>query len=214
MDKQMGKLISLDSWFISLQITTLIAFLGRAALLHLDIQNVKQSLVAAAASAASGSRPPQQVVANWKGYVRSHNPAEGNVGASIVIVEFTDFQCPFCKSFNESIRNQLLSKYGDRIQMVFKHYPLESIHPYAKLAAVAAQCAVREGKFAQTRDIIFSNADNLTKDFLIGAGAALGMSEKYAECVAGQETLAEVDSVIGIQFRRHHRTSYTVTSIA
>lgn len=193
MEDEIKKLISVTSWFISLQAVTLFAFLGCAGLLYFDFQNLKQLV---AATSAAGGFPPQQDVVNWKELIRSHNPTEGYADAPIVIEEFTDFQCPFCKAFNENVRGQLLSKYGDRIHMVFKHYPLEAIHPGAKLAAVAAQCAMHEGKFGQLRDILFSNADNLTQDFLLGAGASLGLSRQYAECLTNQHTLVEVEQDI------------------
>jgi protein-disulfide isomerase len=129
MEDEIKKLISITSWFISLQAVTLAAFLGCAALVYVELQNLKQSFATVTASITSGGRQPQQDVANWKEYIRSHNPTEGGVTAAIIIEEFTDFQCPFCKSFNENIRSQLLAKYGNRIQIVFKHFPLEATHP-------------------------------------------------------------------------------------
>jgi protein-disulfide isomerase len=136
-------------------------------------------------------------IENWEEYVRGHNPALGGTTTKIVIVEFTDFQCPYCNKFNENTRNQLLSKYGEQIRLVFKHYPLEVIHTEAKKAAVAAQCAFREDKFWEINDIFFKNQDKLSTEFLIEAGRSIGLGRQYADCVTNQETLAEVEQDIG-----------------
>lgn len=190
MEEEIKKLVSINSWFISLQIITLLAFLGGAAFLYADFQGLKQNL---ATSMAAGGRSMPGEVENWETYVRGHNATSGDTDAQIVVVEFTDFQCPFCKAFNENSRDQILSKYGDQVRFVFKHYPLEAIHKEAKQAAVAAQCALREGKFWEIKDIFFNNPDELSREFLLEAGNSLGLGSQYAACVTKQETLAEVD---------------------
>ena len=195
MEEEIRKLISINSWFISLQIITMLAFLGGTAFLYTDFQSLKQSI---AASSNAGRMPYiSEEIMNWDEYVRGHNAARGDTAAEIVVVEFTDFQCPYCKKFNDdNIRNQLLSKYGERIRLVFKHYPLEAIHSEAKNAAVAAQCALREGKFWEIKDVFFNNPDKLSTEFLIEAGKSLGLGRQYAACVTNQETLAEVEQDI------------------
>lgn len=194
MEEELKKLVAITSWFISLQIITLLAFLGGAALLYTDMQNLKQSV---AAGTNTGARPPiPEDVDNWADYIHGHEATSGDATAEIVIVEFTDFQCPYCKAFNETTRNQITSKYGDQVRVVFKHFPLERIHTEAKQAAVAAQCALREGKFWEIKDIFFNNPSELSTEFLLEAGKTLGLGEQYSDCVTNQETLAEVEQDI------------------
>ena len=193
-EDEVRKLISITSWYISLQIITLLAFLGGAAFLYTEIQGLKQGI---ASNSIAGQVPTSpKEIKNWDEYIRSHDATHGDTAAEIVVVEFTDFQCHYCKIFNDNTRKQLLSKYGDNIRMVLKHYPLESIHPEAKQAAVAAQCALREGKFWEMTDVLFNNQDKLSTEFLIAAGKSLGLGSQYAECVTNQDTLAEVEQDI------------------
>ncbi len=77
----------------------------------------------------------------------------GSDEAPVRIVEFTDFQCPFCKSFHETLRNTV-KQYGDKVQYVFKNYPLP-IHANAESAALAGECAHEQGKFSDYADILF-----------------------------------------------------------
>lgn len=73
----------------------------------------------------------------------------------IKIVEFSDFQCPACAAAFIPLK-QILTIYGKDIQVHFKHFPLETIHRYARLAAGAAECAGQQGKFWEFHDILFS----------------------------------------------------------
>lgn len=75
--------------------------------------------------------------------------------AKITIFEFSDFQCPFCQKFQLNI-NQALAEYKDKIRIIFKHFPLRSIHPNAQKAAEAAECAGLQGKFWEYADELFA----------------------------------------------------------
>jgi protein-disulfide isomerase len=192
MESEIRKLISISGWFISLQVVTLLAFLGGAAVLHLDLRDLKQK---AASIGGPNAESALTDVKDWPDYVRGHDAAIGDPAAKIVVIEFTDFQCPYCKQFEKTTRSQLLSKYGDQVRLILKHYPLERIHPDAKNAAVAAQCAQREGKFWQIKDAFFGRS-RLSAEFLIAAGMNLGLGERYANCVTNQETLADIEEDI------------------
>ncbi len=76
--------------------------------------------------------------------------------AKVKLVEFSDFQCPYCQVFQKTM-NEIIKEYGDRVQFVFKNLPLESIHPKAKSAAMAAECANEQGKFIEYGDKLFAN---------------------------------------------------------
>ncbi|VAX20940.1 Periplasmic thiol:disulfide interchange protein DsbA [hydrothermal vent metagenome] len=83
------------------------------------------------------------------------SPVKGSVSAPVTVVEFSDFQCPYCAR-SVAIIGALGKKYGDKIRFVFKHYPLERIHPVARSAAKAAMAAGEQGKFWQFHDTLMA----------------------------------------------------------
>lgn len=85
----------------------------------------------------------------------------GQDDAKVKLIEFSDFQCPYCKVLHPTI-NQALSEYGDKIQFVFKQFPL-SFHPQAQNAALASECANEQGKFLAYADKLFETQDSWGK---------------------------------------------------
>lgn len=83
--------------------------------------------------------------------------AFGPEDAPITIVEFSDFQCPYCRRWHEQVYEPLLAAYPDQIHLVYRHLPLTSIHPEAFSAAEAAMCAGEQGAFWQYHDRLFSS---------------------------------------------------------
>ena len=79
----------------------------------------------------------------------------GNKESSTRIFVFSDFQCPYCKSFHETVLKKILANYSDKILLVYKNYPLE-FHPQAQNAALAAECANEQGKFIAYADKLFA----------------------------------------------------------
>jgi protein-disulfide isomerase len=187
MQEELKKLVSLSSWYITIQLLTLCVFIGGAALLYLDLQELKS-----AASANGGTAGPPRMVDDWDEYIRSHDASQGPDDAKVTLVEFTDFQCPYCKTFTDGTRNELRAKYGDKVRFVLKHVPLEQSHPDAKRAAIAAQCALREGKFWEIHDAFFRNPKDLSEASIIEKGRSLGLGNEFGTCVAREETIAEV----------------------
>ena len=88
---------------------------------------------------------------------------EGNKSARVVIAEFSDFQCPFCKRWTETTMDPLLKKYGANVALAFLHFPLTQIHPNAGNASVAAICAGEQGKFWEMHDLLFARQDEWAK---------------------------------------------------
>ncbi len=147
------------------------------------------------AAADNNRRAPERptTVSGWEKIIRPENATLGPEDAKVTIIEFSDFDCPFCKRFFEGSRKQLIDEYGDQIRFVFKNLPLERIHPNAKGAAIAAQCANRQGKFWEYYASLFDNQRNLTETKLLEIGDELGLGGDFKTCLTNQETKAEVE---------------------
>jgi len=111
------------------------------------------------------------------------HPAKGPADAPVTIVEFSDFQCPFCKQVVPTLA-QITQKYGDQVRLVFRQFPLSSIHPFAEKAAEAALCANEQGKFWEMHDAMFGDQSKLEVAALKTTAAGLGVDKaKFDECL-------------------------------
>ncbi len=88
--------------------------------------------------------------------ITESNHIRGDVNAPITLVEFSDFECPFCSRHYPTL-NKILSDYRGKVRLVYKHFPLTQIHPNAQKAAEASECASEQGKFWEYHDKIFEN---------------------------------------------------------
>lgn len=113
------------------------------------------------------------------------SPSKGGpVGSPVTIIEFSDFQCPFCSRVNPSIA-KARETYGDKIRVVFRQFPL-NIHPQAPKAAEAALCANEQGKFWEMHDALFADQQKLAVADLKASAAKIGLdSAKFDACLDG-----------------------------
>ena len=81
----------------------------------------------------------------------------GNKDAKVTLVEYSDFQCPACKAYEDIVKQLIESYSAEDLKIVYRHFPLRSIHPNADLAAQAAEAAGEEGKFWEMKDLLFKN---------------------------------------------------------
>jgi protein-disulfide isomerase len=122
-------------------------------------------------------------------------PSHGPANAPISIVEFSDFECPFCGRAFPTVK-QVLATYGDRVRLTYRHYPLP-IHPRARPAAEAAACAADQGKFWEYHDRLFQHQDQLSDDDLKAHAAALGLdAAKFNACFQATAHKADIDADI------------------
>jgi protein-disulfide isomerase len=111
-----------------------------------------------------------------------NSPAKGAANATVEVIEFADFQCPFCLAAAPTVK-KVMETYGDKIRLVYRNYPLAS-HPQAQPAAEAAQCANEQGKFWPYHDRLFAEAGKLSDPDLKKAAADLGLdAARFNSCV-------------------------------
>lgn len=103
------------------------------------------------------------------------HPSKGPATAPVTIVEFSDFQCPYCSRILPTIE-QALTTYGDKVRVVFRQFPLNSIHPEAQKAAEGSLCAADQGKFWEFHDALFANQQKLGVADLKATAAGLGLN--------------------------------------
>ncbi len=109
-------------------------------------------------------------------------PVRGNPKAPVTVVEFSDFQCPFCARARPTVA-RVREAYGDKLRWVFRHFPL-SFHPYAEKAGEAAACAGDQGRFWEMHDRLWENNTKLEVADLKGYAAALGLdTAAFARCL-------------------------------
>jgi protein-disulfide isomerase len=117
------------------------------------------------------------------------NPVKGPATAPVTIVEFSDYQCPYCSRVEATLK-QLEDKYGDKLRLAFRDFPLVDIHKDASRAAEAAACANEQGKFWEMHDKMFANQGGLSADGLKKMAAEIGLSaDPFAACLdSGKNT--------------------------
>jgi protein-disulfide isomerase len=102
----------------------------------------------------SGRGGPKMDIPFEVGVLHPLDNTKGNLEASVVVMEYSDFQCPACRSYYPMVR-QLITEFEDRAIFVFRHFPLLSIHPNAEFAARAAEAAGQQDRFWEMHDILY-----------------------------------------------------------
>ena len=115
----------------------------------------------------------------------------GNPDAAVSVIEYSDFECPFC-SRNHPTMQQIVDTYGDDVNWVYRHFPL-AFHPNAQKAAEASECAAEEGKFWEMADMIMEKGSDNTQ--LEAYAAAIGLNAAaFKECLDSGRMAAKVQS--------------------
>ena len=125
-------------------------------------------------AAGTGRKAPEDDKKVYNVKVNPGDAMKGNKNAQITIVEFSDFQCPFCGRVNPTLK-QIQDTYGDKVRIVFKHNPL-SFHKDAPLASEAALAANAQGKFWEYHDLLFKNQRAIKRDNLDSYAQELGLN--------------------------------------
>ena len=117
--------------------------------------------------------------------VNEHDHIQGSETAPITLVEYGDFQCPYCGQAYPIVK-QVQTRLGDNLRFVFRHFPLTRIHAHAEIAAESAEAAGAQGKFWEMHDIIFENQKRLEPTDLVGYASQLGIdTNRFSRALAG-----------------------------
>jgi protein-disulfide isomerase len=100
----------------------------------------------------------------------------GSANGSIRLLEYGDYECPFCAEAQPIIK-EIQRRLGDDLLFAFRHFPLTNIHPHSKHAAEAAEAAAAQGSFWGMHDVLFENQDALEDEYLAAYAAELGLDE-------------------------------------
>jgi len=144
-----------------------------------EIKKLLEKKDAAAANPPDGLQLPETI--NVEG-----NPSLGQSSAHVAIIEFTDFQCPFCGRFTTQAYPKIISDYVDtgKIRFIYRDFPLTSIHPWAQPSAIAAHCAGEQGKFWEMHNSLFIDQQNLKPPDVANRATKLGLDmTKFNECI-------------------------------
>ncbi|MBI5037703.1 MAG: DsbA family protein [Candidatus Kerfeldbacteria bacterium] len=121
------------------------------------------------------------------------DPVEGNPDATIVIVEFSDFQCPFCFQAFPIVR-ELINAYGQDVKFVYRDFPITDSHPQAQKAAEAGECAHVQGRFWEMHDKLFLNQNDLSVPSLKRYANEIGLdTELFNQCLDSNAYADEVE---------------------
>ncbi|MEH1871547.1 MAG: DsbA family protein [Nostoc sp.] len=141
--------------------------------------------------------------------VIAESPVTGATQQKIVLIEFSDFQCPYCANAHQTLK-QFMARHQDEVTLVYKHYPLTSIHPEAIPAAKAAWAANKQGKFWQYQDALFAQQDKLGEKLYVALAKKLKLdlsefnqqrnSQEVSAVIQKDQQIAEKLGIKGTPF--------------
>jgi protein-disulfide isomerase len=189
--------IDIENWYKENQ-----ARLGNRSLEQLRSQIAdllrKQNREAAAEKLQDRLNKERQVVVKYEPFRIAFNngnaPTLGKAGAPITLVEFSDFQCPFCRQFYPNL-HEVAKNYGDKVQIVYRQFPIPSLHPFAIKAAEASLCARDQGKFWELHDMMFKEQETIAVSDLKQKAVRLGMNaDQFNKCLDTGKYTEEVQN--------------------
>src|SRR5215469_11967606 len=125
--------------------------------------------------------------------VAAEGPTRGPKDAPVTIVEFSDFECPYCGAAHDTVE-QVMSTYAGKVRLVYRQFPL-SFHPHAAKAAEASLCALDQGKFWEYHDVLFKNQKKLEPTDLKAHATEVGMDvQKFDQCLESGDKKKSVDA--------------------
>jgi len=158
--------------------------------------------------------------------VESKDHAQGPEDAPVTLLEYGDYECPYCGQAEAVIR-ELLASFGDDVRYVWRHLPLSDVHPHAQMAAEAAEAAADQGAFWDMHDVLLTHQDELTPRDLVRHAESLGLDagrfkdalreRRHVSRVADDVSSADESGVAGTPTffinGRRHQGAYDVATL-
>lgn len=140
--------------------------------------------------AAQGNNAPAPAATITFRDITDEDHIRGAENAKVTMLEYSDIECPFCKRFHPTVQ-RILQEYPNDVRLVYRHFPLESIHPNARLASIAVECADDQGKFWELLDYLFENTTtgaDLVEAKLIEHARAAGVpnAATFTSCLSAK----------------------------
>lgn len=180
-------------------LNVVLAVLGACALVTTALLVRRGFSTPASAAQALPTAPVSGIVRDWPRYATGAH-RNGPPDAPVTIVEFADYQCPYCGQLQATLAS-LHAKYAGRIAVVFHHYPLTEIHPAAFSAALAAECAADQGRFDAMHGALFAEQDSIGRWPWARFAERAGIADvpRFTDCLrkAADSTAIEADIALG-----------------
>lgn len=173
-----------------------------------------------ASGQSSGSGDIASQIASLPRYdvtISEDDPVLGPADAPITLIEFADFQCPFCQRYAQETFPRLREDYGDQIRFVYKDFPLSSIHADAFSAALSAQCAQEQDKFWEYHDLLFGGTLGLGREAYDSYAQQLGLDvAAFDQCLDEERytDIVQADYAIGNQLGIQATPTFFINGIA
>ena len=120
-------------------------------------------------------------------------PIRGSAKASVTIVEFSDFHCPYCRQVQPTL-TRILSNYGDRVRLAYRDFPIDQLHPSARRATEAGRCANDQGKFWEYHDKLYAGRTDASPETLKSLAGEAGIDvAAFEQCFASGKHRPEID---------------------
>lgn len=146
-----------------------------------------------------------------------YNPPSGKQDAPVTIVEFSDYQCPFCQKFHNETLPQIKQTYGDKVRFVYRDFPLSQIHPFAVMASTAAKCSGEQGKFWEYGDALFGSGVPSDASGFSTLATQLGLNvSTFNQCLSSQKfnAIIQKDQDEGIALGAQSTPTFFINGVA
>ncbi|MDA3840297.1 MAG: thioredoxin domain-containing protein [Patescibacteria group bacterium] len=118
----------------------------------------------------------------------------GDKDAPVTIVEFSDYQCPYCSRHHETMK-QVMEAYPGKVKWEYKHFPLDSMHPYARIVAEGAECAGDQDKFWEYTDLLYANQKSINSEIVPQLATQLSLDmDDFTTCISSGKYKEKVAS--------------------
>jgi len=161
-----------------------------------DLAEIKKLLESGARAAAT---PPKAKPFEPRDVMITGAPVKGDANAKVTLIEYSDYQCPFCSRHSKQTMPQIIKNYVDagKVKFVMREFPIPSLHPRATAASEAALCASAQGKYWEMHDILFSNQRKMSNDDLRAYASEIGLdADKFNTCLEQKDYAEQVSKDI------------------